>query len=122
MPSYWKKKDGSRWNSHERTRVARRFREHVRTTKNPRGRIHREPCVLGGEDHGTGEAHHVDYSKPWVVMWLCRPCHRRVERGEVKLDKRWIRRRLWDYSSLVIQRPRGQRHGPKPEVAEGVPF
>jgi hypothetical protein len=28
------------------------------------------------------EATHGDYSKPYEVIWLCTPCHRRRDRGE----------------------------------------
>lgn len=28
------------------------------------------------------EAHHPDYDKPKLVVWLCRPCHREIHRHE----------------------------------------
>jgi len=37
------------------------------------GTVTREPCEKCG---GTpSQAHHHDYSKPFEVTWLCRPCH-----------------------------------------------
>jgi len=28
------------------------------------------------------ESHHPDYTKPFEVVWVCRPCHRDIHRGE----------------------------------------
>jgi hypothetical protein len=37
-----------------------------------RGKLAAEPCKCGSYDV---EMHHPDYSKPLLVIWLCRPCH-----------------------------------------------
>lgn len=37
------------------------------------GRLVRLPCEHCGATKSNG--HHEDYSKPLVVIWLCRPCH-----------------------------------------------
>jgi len=38
------------------------------------GWVEREPCENCGEPKTDG--HHEDYSKPYDVRWLCRPCHK----------------------------------------------
>lgn len=38
-----------------------------------RGRLLRLPCEVCGALRA--EKHHVDYSQPLLVRWLCRPCH-----------------------------------------------
>lgn len=37
------------------------------------GRLKRVPCTVCGEP--KTDAHHVDYSEPFNIMWLCRQCH-----------------------------------------------
>lgn len=95
-----------RWENFERdenaVRASRRFRHHVRTNWNPKGRIHREPCVFCG---CLAEAHHVDYSRPFLVSWLCFSHHRQVEAGTIKL----YRKHLFNYESLVIERKGAQK-------------
>jgi hypothetical protein len=34
------------------------------------------------------EAAHIDYSQPFLVRWLCRPCHRKWDHAEPKGDHR----------------------------------
>jgi hypothetical protein len=38
-----------------------------------RGLMSRKPCVICGED--ITHAHHIDYSKPYDVTWLCHAHH-----------------------------------------------
>jgi len=42
------------------------------------GEIQREPCIICGEV--KTEAHHLDYERPSIIMWLCYQCHRRVHK------------------------------------------
>lgn len=37
-------------------------------------------CSLCGSDQFSIDAHHPDYSKPYDVVWLCKPCHGIVHR------------------------------------------
>lgn len=37
------------------------------------GKIVRQPCINGCK--GKAEGHHLNYSKPFAVIWLCRKCH-----------------------------------------------
>lgn len=86
----------------EQERIARRFRQHVRTAGNPRGRIHREDCgfCLDAGDAVLGDAHHPDHARPYVVVWVCVQHHRMLEHGGLRIYKRHV----FDYTSLVWQR------------------
>lgn len=108
MNDRWLKPDGTRWNSPECIRMARRFRGHVLTPSNPRGRIGRLPCVfyqrksrgklLSPDCHGEpADFHHINYGEPFVGVWLCRICHRRVDHRGLRLTRRMI----CDYTSLI---------------------
>lgn len=92
-------------------RVGNRFKRHVRTKSNPRGRIIRpEQCTFcpsrAGQLFKSGfiveiQGHHIDYKRPFAVLWCCQSCHRKLERGKL----RWRKRDIHDYSSLVNARP-----------------
>lgn len=45
-----------------------------------RGKLTPQPCLKCGSL--KVEKHHPDYSKPLEVVWLCRPCHRRLHEEE----------------------------------------
>lgn len=107
MNDRWQK-GGRRWNAAERQRVARRFRHHVRTPWNPLGRIQRDLCffcvrnaLAGGyprlEHLSTVSAHHVDYARPFVVVWACDSHHRQIDHGVLRIPLRAI----CDYTSLI---------------------
>lgn len=83
----------------QKERVARRFRHHVQTASNPRGRIVRPIiCQFCAEPVPAGcDAHHVDYTKSFIVVWCCFTCHRQIERGAMRI----LLRHIYDYSSLV---------------------
>lgn len=38
------------------------------------GKIQREPCAICGKQQAEG--HHLDYTKPLLIVWLCTACHR----------------------------------------------
>ena len=40
------------------------------------GKIVKKPCEVCGAE--PSEAHHVDYSQPLVVKWLCQAHHKEV--------------------------------------------
>jgi hypothetical protein len=109
MNDRWKGPDGKRWARADKVRAAKRFRSHVRTPSNPAGRIIRDKCWFCMRDlkrsrqghqiqrMADAGAHHVDYSKPFLVAWLCEAHHRRVDHGLISLPKM----ALHDYSSLI---------------------
>jgi hypothetical protein len=51
-------------------------------------KVPKQPCSLCGHDglERRIERHHVDYSKPWIWIWLCSLCHRRCQYGKLSLD------------------------------------
>lgn len=49
-----------------------------------RGRIQHEPCVLCGNE--KSQKHHPDYTRPLLIVWLCRPCHLKVHKEGISLQ------------------------------------
>lgn len=115
-----------RYRCMEKERAARRFRHHVQTPANPGGRVARLPCAYCRAT--PTEAHHPDHQMWWIVVWVCTPCHRRLEYGSLTIR----RKHLCDYSSLILpitrrgaQRPIATpdpRAEPWEDVADEVPF
>lgn len=46
------------------------------------GNIKKQPCRVCGEE--KVEAHHRDYSKPYLVWWLCRKHHLEQDKKEAQ--------------------------------------
>lgn len=44
------------------------------------GKLHKKPCLMCGAEKVVG--HHVDYSKPLDVIWLCQGCHKLIHAYE----------------------------------------
>lgn len=40
------------------------------------GKVKKLNCCLCGDSET--EAHHIDYSSPLIVTWLCKKCHKKV--------------------------------------------
>jgi hypothetical protein len=57
----WAKRNPEKRRAHEAVKAAIRS-----------GVLTRRPCKCGNK---RSHAHHDDYSKPLVVLWLCAPCH-----------------------------------------------
>jgi len=63
----------------------------------------RLPCVLCPLMEAIqqpSEAHHPDYSRPFVVVWVCESHHRQIDHGSIEVKSSW----LCDYTSLVRTR------------------
>ena len=60
----WRKEDKRRLVAH--SSVARAMRNGV---------LKRIPCIRCGNEKSI--AHHEDYDKPFEVVWLCQPCHKK---------------------------------------------
>lgn len=108
MKRSWVDKNGERFSSPEQQRVQALFRRHVRTPCHPRGRIHREMCYWHPETE-LGQAHHLDYARPFRVVWCCEKCHRDIELGWLKVPTRAI----WDYTELLAPVLRPHLQGPR---------
>jgi hypothetical protein len=66
-------------------RAHQRVRDHILT-----GRLVRPSrCEWCGREGCAIEAAHEDYSRPLLVRWLCRSCHRRWDRAEPKSAGGW---------------------------------
>lgn len=47
-----------------------------------RGKIKKEVCGSCGDRNS--QIHHLDYSKPLLIEWLCRECHMQKHKQELK--------------------------------------
>lgn len=50
------------------------------------GRITRSNICDNCGASGLIEAHHEDYSRPFDVQWLCRPCHNKIARPYIRTN------------------------------------
>lgn len=64
----------------EQEKLKNRCRAYTRVLV-ARGKIEKGPCSVCGGTHLV-EAHHPDYRNPRLVIWKCRPCHRREHREQ----------------------------------------
>lgn len=80
----WKKKNGKQYSSNsEWTKFKRR------------NDIHYLPCVVCGN---KSEAHHPDYSKPLLILYLCRSHHQEIHSGVISQDV--LIKQAVDYSNF----------------------
>lgn len=64
----------------QRKRFPQKWKARVLATSALRwGKLQRQPCEICGDNNA--EMHHVDYSKPLEVKWLCRKHHRELHGG-----------------------------------------
>jgi hypothetical protein len=49
-----------------------------------KGKIIKQPCVVCGSCERV-DAHHEDYSKKLIVIWLCHECHCKLHAGLIKI-------------------------------------
>lgn len=96
---YFRDSDGKRVYTSDHIRVTRRFRYHVSSRYNPRGRIHRQLCVFcpPNEQKSLSQFHHIDYNLPFAGVWVCVSCHRKIEAGTLTIKPRMVH----DYTQLV---------------------
>lgn len=51
------------------------------------GRLQKQPCIECGNERS--QAHHLDYSRPLDVVWLCQRHHKKVHREmKISLDSK----------------------------------
>ena len=63
-----------RYNKDPKLRVKHKARWALNKAIHQSKTLTRQPCIRCGSKRSEG--HHEDYSKPLVVIWLCRPCHK----------------------------------------------
>ena len=68
------KKQRLKFPEKEKARQAVKYAVHIGELKRS---VFCEGCGLPAET----QAHHPDYSKPLEVIWLCRPCHRKLHKS-----------------------------------------
>lgn len=65
----WRKRNPEKARAHQRVKQALRA-----------GRLVKQPCKVCG---APAEGHHPDYSKPLLLVWLCRRHHREAHRRKI---------------------------------------
>ncbi len=70
----------------QRKKQAVRSRTRMRVN---RGKIIKTPCIICLSEKNL-ESHHPDYSKPDLIAWLCRKCHRSIHKNK-RLEKQVLR-------------------------------
>ena len=69
-----------RWRStHSLLSLEERFKDtsrHIAGMAKRRGKLQPQPCEDCGATENI-EMHHPDHSYPLLVVWLCRPCHKK---------------------------------------------
>lgn len=80
-------------------RVRRLFRGHVATPSHPRGRIVRLICAFckPNKQITPSQFHHLNYAHPFVGVWTCTSCHRKIELGTLNITSS----KICDYTALV---------------------
>lgn len=73
------------------TRVTRAWRRSHRDRQNAQNAAARAGLTAPAECEGCGKAvktqkHHHDYSKPLLVIWLCKPCHAIADKIRRRLE------------------------------------
>lgn len=76
----------------DRIRGARTAKDQVRRALQKGILVRADKCESCGRGDCAIEAAHPDYSRPLVVRWLCRPCHRNSDRS-------------WPRSSVDVRPP-----------------
>lgn len=88
-----------------------------------RGKIIRVPCEVCGLPNAHG--HHTDYSKPFMVKWLCRQhhmaLHRKFDHSKTYVDPNWVSQRKLtrelaesirsDYKTCIHQPTLAKKYG-----------
>jgi hypothetical protein len=73
------------------TRVTREWRRAHRDRQRAHNKVARTPMVAPALCEGCGlpkrlDKHHHDYSRPLLVVWLCKPCHIIADKLRRKLE------------------------------------
>jgi hypothetical protein len=79
-----------KWRKTHKLTKAQKKKDTARSYANvylKRGKIQKLPCLECGSE--KSQIHHADYSKPLFIIWLCRPCHKKLhENKKVENDQK----------------------------------
>jgi hypothetical protein len=95
------REDHQEWKKKSNKKCAEKMKELVKKyiKKNPdrikahtilncaikKGKINRQPCFICNKEKTDG--HHIDYSKPLEVVWLCHSHHKKLHAGIIKIKR-----------------------------------